>query len=77
MLKIDDVGCYGNVGSRIVLFRREGSHLQVIFDNNAGDITVLKTSHMGVFDLELGGPGMDIPTWKWNGQKYEFWKSSK
>jgi hypothetical protein len=75
MLKIDDVGCYGNVGSRIVLFRREGNHLQVIFDNNAGDITVLKTSHMGVFDLELGGPGMDIPTWKWSGQKYEFWKS--
>jgi hypothetical protein len=74
MLKIDDVSCYGNAGSRIVLFRRAGSHLQVIFDNNAGDITVLKTSHMGVFDLELDVPGMNIPIWKWNGRKYGFWR---
>ena len=75
MLKIDDGVCYGNTGSQIMLFRKEGNRFHTIFDNIAGGVTILRSSHMGMFDIELGVPGMDIPIWKWNGQNYEFWKS--
>ena len=76
MLKIDDLMCYGNTGSRIVLFLMANPP-QIIFDNTAGGITVLKTSHLGVFDLELDVPGMAVPIWTWTGRKYELRKGKE
>jgi hypothetical protein len=76
VLEIDGGDCYGAGGSFVMLFRKEENHFQTIFGAFAVSIKTLKTSHMGVFDLKVGGPGsMGIPIWKWNGEKYEFWKS--
>jgi hypothetical protein len=75
MLQIEDPSCYGMVAVRLVLLRVEGDRLTPIFDNNSSGVTVLKSSHLGVADIELHVPGMKIPIWRWNGKQYHYWKS--
>jgi hypothetical protein len=76
MLQIEDASCYGMVGVRLVLLRVQGSRLTPIFDTTSSGVTVLKSSHLGVADIKPHVPGMKIPIWRWNGKKYEYWKST-
>lgn len=75
VLKVDDIRCYGNAGSRLIILKSEGGQARPIFDNNAAGFQVLSSRHLGVSDIELDVPG--VPIWRWNGKEYEFWKQTR
>ena len=39
-----------------------------------GAAELLKTRHLGYPDIEISGPGMCFPVWRWNGTKYRIYK---
>jgi len=42
-----------------------------------GIYNVLKTKNKGYPDIEIGGPGMCFPVWRWNGNKYDIHKKCR
>ena len=68
VVQIEDIGCYGSAGSLIVILKSEGGQLRPIFENSAGEFRVLPGRHLGVSDIEIGGPGLAVPIWRWNGR---------
>lgn len=40
-----------------------------------GTYTVRKTRNKGFPDIEIGGPGLCFPVWRWNGERYAILKS--
>lgn len=39
-----------------------------------GFYKILKTKNKGYPDIEIGGPGLCFPVWRWDGQKYQLHK---
>jgi hypothetical protein len=74
-IQIGDGMCYGDTGSRIVIFKAEKGSFTPIMNDKASEVIVLKTDHEGVADIKLGVAGKQVPVWKWNGKAYEFWKN--
>jgi hypothetical protein len=61
-----------------------GSHISLYIKNNAGKwvdqfgfpgiYNILSTKNKGYPDIEIGGPGMCFPIWRWHGHAYEIHK---
>jgi hypothetical protein len=77
VLQIADAICYGHAGARLLILKFEGGQLRPIFDNSADGLRVLSSRHLGVSDIEPGGPGQNVPIWRWNGKTYELWKQTR
>jgi len=62
--------CYGGGGSMFAVLRKTPAGWISLFSAN-GIASVLKTSHGGWRDIEVGGPGMGkMPIAKWAGARY-------
>ncbi len=68
----------GNTGANIVLFIKDKTG---DYKTNLGfpgvEPDLLKTVHLGYPDILIGGPGFNLPIWRWNGKEYEFYKTQK
>lgn len=68
----------GNTGASIVLFIKNAAG---IYEMNLGfpGLTpdILTTSNKSYPDLLIGGPGFDFPVLRWNGKKYDNYKTVK
>ena len=63
------VTCYGDVPGVFFLMQRSGGAFHQIFTGQ-GYFVILPTSHLGVHDLSIGGPGFSFPLYTWNGHAY-------
>lgn len=66
----------GNTGSSVSLFIKsaDGSYaLNLGFPGTIPD--ALTTFSKGYPDLLIGGAGMQLPVWRWNGKEYVYYKS--
>jgi hypothetical protein len=63
--------CYGMTGIQVFMLRRETDSYRMIFSDR-GELAVMPTSHLGVRDIALGGPGFEFPVFYWNGHKFVF-----
>ena len=61
--------CYGMTGTVFHLLKSEGDTFKTIFTGN-GSLGVMATSHNGVKDIAIGGPGFEFPVYHWDGAKY-------
>ncbi|HPH83946.1 MAG TPA: hypothetical protein PLC48_00750 [Ferruginibacter sp.] len=65
----------GNIGSNVLLFIK---NKQGIYQSNFGFSgsmpLVLTTMSKGFPDLVIGGPGDDLPVWRWDGRQYIFYR---
>jgi hypothetical protein len=62
--------CYGGGGSMFVVLRKTPAGWTSLYSAN-GIASVLKTTHGGWRDIEVGGPGMGkMPVAKWIGARY-------
>lgn len=61
--------CYGMTGTVFYLLKSEGEAFKTIFQDN-GSLAVMATSHNGVKDIAVGGPGFEFPVYHWDGAKY-------
>jgi hypothetical protein len=61
--------CYGDNPGELRLMRRDGMRFREIF-RGAGVLGILPSSHLGVHDIALGGPGYRFPVYAWNGTTY-------
>jgi hypothetical protein len=63
----------GNIGSNVLLFIK---NKQGIYQSNFGFSgsmpQVLTTVSKGYPDLVIGGPGDELPVWRWDGKQYVF-----
>jgi hypothetical protein len=63
------LSCYGMTGSAIHLVKPEGQGFRTLY-SGVGHLLILATSHRGVRDLAIGGPGFELPVMHWNGDTY-------
>jgi hypothetical protein len=63
--------CYGMTGMAIHLVKPEGEGFRSLY-SGAGHLVIMPTSHNGVRDILIGGPGLEFPVMHWNGSAYEF-----
>lgn len=61
--------CYGMTGTMFYLLKAEGEGFKTIF-SDSGSLGVMATSHNGVKDIAVGGPGFEFPVYHWDGAKY-------
>ena len=63
----------GNIGSNVLLFIK---NKQGVYQSNFGFSgsmpLVLTTANKGYPDLVIGGPGEELPIWRWDGKQYVF-----
>ena len=65
----------GNTGSNILLFIKDKSgNYQSNFGFSGTAPLILPTRNLGYPDLLIGGPGFEIPIWRWSGKEYLFYK---
>lgn len=67
--------CYGAAGGELSLFikgKKERWEQNLGF--SAGGYTLLKTRSHGYPDIEVAGPGVCLPVWRWSGKAYELFK---
>lgn len=70
-----NTGCYGFAGGNLILLVKDKKgQYNKNFDFSAGGYKILKTRNKGFPDIEIGGPGFCFPVWRWNGDKYEYYK---
>lgn len=67
--------CYGMAGGQLTLLiknkqRRWKSNLGI----PAGGYKLLRAKNKGYPDIEIGGPGLCSPVWRWNGAQYAIHK---
>jgi hypothetical protein len=65
----------GNTGSSVYLFVKNASgkyENQLGFPGMTPD--ALTTGNKGYPDLVIGGPGMEYPVWRWNGNSYAYFR---
>jgi hypothetical protein len=68
--------CYGMAGAKLsLLIKDEWGRWQSNLGFSAGGYKLLGTKNKGYPDIEIGGPGMCVPTWRWNGSAYAIHKS--
>lgn len=65
----------GAAGSELSLFikDKQGRWAQNL-GFPAGGYKLLKAKNMGYPDIEIGGPGMCLPVWRWNGKAYALYQ---
>jgi len=63
------VTCYGDVPGVFFLMKRDGGAFHQIFTGQ-GYFVILPSTHLGVHDLSIGGPGMSFPLYTWNGHDF-------
>lgn len=64
----------GRIGVYLDLYIRDKQgRWQPQFGFPAG-YTLLPARHLGFPDIEMGGPGLCAPVWRWNGSKYALFK---
>lgn len=72
-----NTGCYGFAGGNLVLLVKDKKgQYNKNFNFSAGGYKILKTINKGFPDIEIGGPGFCFPVWRWNGDKYEYFKKT-
>lgn len=62
--------CYGMSGMAIHLIKPAGGSFRTLYSGR-GHLVIMPTSHNGVRDILIGGPGMEFPVMHWNGSRYE------
>lgn len=63
----------GNVGTNVTLLIKKGNSYDVNF-GFGGIAHMINQYTMSYPDIMIGGPGYDYPIWRWNGNKYLFYK---
>jgi hypothetical protein len=63
--------CYGMTGMSIYLVQPEGEGFRTLY-SGVGHLVIMPTSHDGVRDILIGGPGLEFPVMHWNGESYEY-----
>lgn len=67
--------CYGAAGGELSLFvKNKQRRWEQNFGFPAGGYKLLKTKSLGYPDIELGGPGICLPIWRWNGTAYALYQ---
>jgi hypothetical protein len=67
--------CYGAAGAQLsLLIKDKLGHWQSNFGFPAGGYKLLSTKNKGYPDIEIGGPGLCFPVWRWNGTQYAIHK---
>lgn len=67
--------CYGMAGGQLsLLIKDKQGRWQPNLGVPAGGYKLLSTKNKGYPDIEIGGPGMCFPVWRWNGRAYAIHK---
>jgi hypothetical protein len=67
---------FGNAGGQLILFiKNKQGYYQANMDVPAIGAVALAEGKDGYPDLLLAVPGMQIPVWRWNGEKYTYYRS--
>jgi len=61
--------CYGMTGGHFVVVDNNN---QVLMEEDAAAISILKTKHDGVNDISLGMQGDSQPVWAWNASQHKY-----
>lgn len=65
----------GAAGAELsLLIKSQNGRWNVNLGFPAGGYKLLTTKHMGFPDIEIGGPGICFPVWRWNGKQYSIYK---
>jgi len=64
----------GRVGVSLDLYVRDARGRWQAQFGFPGGYTVLPGGHLGYPDLEMTGPGLCAPVWRWNGERYALHK---
>jgi len=66
--------CYGRAGGHMDLLIKNSSGQWVSQFGFGGMYEILATQNLGFPDIEIQGPGMCLPVWRWDGKKYDLFK---
>lgn len=66
----ESLTCYGVTGMAIYLLKPEGQGFRTLY-SGVGHLVIMPTSHNGVRDILIGGPGLEFPELHWNGSAYQ------
>lgn len=67
--------CFGAAGGELSLFVKDlQGHWVQNFGFPASGYRLLKAKSLGYPDIEIGGPGMCLPVWRWNGKVYALYQ---
>ncbi len=67
--------CYGSAGTELSLFiKNKRGQWKRNLGFPAGGYRLLSTSNKGYPDIEIDGPGVCFPVWRWNGTVYAIHK---
>jgi hypothetical protein len=58
-------------GMAIDLIKPEAGGFRSLYSGH-GHLAIMATSHGGVRDILIGGPGFEFPVMHWNGDIYEY-----
>ncbi len=68
----------GITGSSVLLLIRDGSGaFKPNLDFPAAEYGLTNKMNKGFPDIQIYGRGFEVPTWRWNGKEYVFYKSEK
>lgn len=62
--------CYDMTGMQFALLKSKGRVMTNIM-SGAGHFAPMETTHQGVKDVAVGGPGFEFPVYEWTGVAYE------
>lgn len=69
---------YGNVGQSFQLYNRGSTGKYELQPDLSGGIPmIMETKNLGYPDIAIGGPGMEFPSYRWNGKQYKYFKVIK
>lgn len=75
---LSSAALFGNVGSTVLFFIKDKSGKYQQQTEVIGGIPMLMSSkNMGYPDILIGGPGMEYPSFRWNGKDYRYYKPVK
>jgi hypothetical protein len=67
--------CYGAAGSQLSLFIKDGQgRWKDNFGFPSSGYRLLATRNKDYPDIEIAGPGVCLPIWRWNGVRYNAYK---
>ena len=64
----------GAAGAELSLLIKSKGHWKVNLGFPAGGYKLLNARNMGFPDIEIGGPGVCFPVWRWDGSQYAIYK---
>ena len=65
----------GETGSAVTVFIKHSSGIWQPNLGFPGIYKILKTKNLGFADILIGGPGVCLPVWRWNGTAYGLYKN--